>query len=81
MGTWGQDIPYETQFLIIEGQEGSHFGEDGVGGGQSAMFVVFLPIIEGDFRAVLQGNANNELEICLESGMNICTGFILEFCF
>ncbi|KAJ6417555.1 hypothetical protein OIU84_003307 [Salix udensis] len=28
----------------------------------------FLPILEGDFRAVLQGNEHNELEICLESG-------------
>ncbi|KAL3503676.1 hypothetical protein ACH5RR_038125 [Cinchona calisaya] len=69
MGTCGQDIPFETQFLIVEGQDGSHVGEDGGGaGGQSAMYVVFLPILEGDFRAVLQGNANNELEICLESG-------------
>ncbi|XP_027061639.1 probable galactinol--sucrose galactosyltransferase 1 [Coffea arabica] len=66
MGTAGQEIPFETQFLIVEGQEGSHFGEDG--GGQSATYVVFLPILEGDFRAVLQGNANDELEICLESG-------------
>ncbi|KAL2523833.1 putative galactinol--sucrose galactosyltransferase 1 [Abeliophyllum distichum] len=66
MGTNGQDIPFETQFLIVEGQEGSHFGEDGED--KSALYAVFLPILEGDFRAVLQGNANNELEICLESG-------------
>lgn len=67
MGTCGQNIPFETQFLIVEGRDGSHFGE---GKEQSALYVVFLPILEGDFRAVLQGNANNELEICLESGMN-----------
>ncbi|KAI5674635.1 hypothetical protein M9H77_14999 [Catharanthus roseus] len=66
MGTCGQEIPFETQFLIVEGQEGSEFGEDE--GNQSPIYVVFLPILEGDFRAVLQGNANNELEICLESG-------------
>ncbi|CAA2997512.1 probable galactinol--sucrose galactosyltransferase 1 [Olea europaea subsp. europaea] len=66
MGTSGKDIPFETQFLIVEGQDGSHFGEDGED--KSALYVVFLPILEGDFRAVLQGNANNELEICLESG-------------
>ncbi|GAA0172904.1 hypothetical protein LIER_26634 [Lithospermum erythrorhizon] len=65
MGTCGQDIPFETQFLIVEGKDGSHFDE---GGEQSALYVVFLPILEGDFRAVLQGNSNNELEICLESG-------------
>ncbi|KAL0306196.1 UNVERIFIED_CONTAM: putative galactinol--sucrose galactosyltransferase 1 [Sesamum radiatum] len=66
MGTCGQDIPFETQFLIVEGRDGAHFGEEG--GEESALYVVFLPILEGDFRAVLQGNANNELEICLESG-------------
>ncbi|KAG8365189.1 hypothetical protein BUALT_Bualt18G0078500 [Buddleja alternifolia] len=66
MGTCGQDIPFETQFLIVEGRDGSHFGENGEE--QSSLYVVFLPILEGDFRAVLQGNAKNELEICLESG-------------
>lgn len=66
MGSSGQEIPFETQFLIVEGRDGSHFGEDDKE--QSAQYIVFLPILEGDFRAVLQGNANNELEICLESG-------------
>ncbi|KAG8385960.1 hypothetical protein BUALT_Bualt03G0099500 [Buddleja alternifolia] len=66
MGTSGQDIPFETQFLIVEGKDGSNVGEEGEE--QSPLYVVFLPILEGDFRAVLQGNANNELEICLESG-------------
>lgn len=69
MGSCGQDIPFETQFLIVEGQNGSHFGEGSeMGAGQSALYVVFLPILEGDFRAVLQGNEHNEIEICLESG-------------
>lgn len=69
MGTSGQDVPFETQFLIAETKEGSDFGEgskDGVD--QSAVYTVFLPILEGDFRAVLQGNELNEIEICLESG-------------
>lgn len=67
MGTCGQDIPFETQFLIVEGRDGSHFSENVME--DSALYVAFLPILEGDFRAVLQGNANDELEICLESGM------------
>uniref|UniRef100_A0A5B7BDP3 galactinol--sucrose galactosyltransferase n=1 Tax=Davidia involucrata TaxID=16924 RepID=A0A5B7BDP3_DAVIN len=73
MGNCGRDIPFETQFLIVEGQDGSHFGEENENG--SAMYTVFLPILEGDFRAVLQGNANNELEICLESGDPAVEGF------
>ncbi|XVE50934.1 hypothetical protein DITRI_Ditri01bG0203000 [Diplodiscus trichospermus] len=35
---------------------------------QSVVYAVFLPILEGDFRAVLQGNEQNEMDICLESG-------------
>lgn len=69
MGTSGQDIPFETQFLIVEGNDGSNFDQDNRK--NSALYVVFLPILEGDFRAVLQGNSNDELEICLESGMSI----------
>ena len=69
MGSSGKDIPLETQFLIVEGNDGSHSGEDAVyGSDQSVIYTVFLPILEGAFRAVLQGNENDELEICLESG-------------
>lgn len=70
MGSCGRDIPFETQFLVVEARDGSHFdnrGEDG-SSDQAALYTVFLPILEGDFRAVLQGNERDELEICLESG-------------
>lgn len=72
IGTFGHEIPTETQFLIVETIPSSHFGEnnevDNASSHQSAQYTAFLPILEGDFRAVLQGNVNNELEICLESG-------------
>ncbi|KAL0000378.1 hypothetical protein SO802_014159 [Lithocarpus litseifolius] len=69
MGNCGQDIPFETQFLIVEAHDGSNVEQGSKDGmDQSALYVVFLPILEGDFRAVLQGNEQNELEICLESG-------------
>lgn len=64
MGTNGKEIPFETQFLIVEANQGSNLEGD-----QPASYVVFLPILEGDFRAVLQGNQSNELEICFESGI------------
>lgn len=71
MGTCGRDIPIETQFLLVEAHNTSDIdgcinnnGED-----QSATYAVFLPLLEGDFRAVLQGNEQNEIEICVESGM------------
>jgi raffinose synthase len=66
MGTSGRDIPFETQFLLVEAADadGSHLAGDGA----AAVYTVFLPILEGPFRAVLQGNSDDELEICLESG-------------
>ncbi|XP_051148816.1 probable galactinol--sucrose galactosyltransferase 2 isoform X2 [Andrographis paniculata] len=66
MGTCGKDVPLETQFMLVESKgasEGQH--ED-----SPTIYTVFLPLLEGQFRAVLQGNERNELEICLESGDN-----------
>ncbi|PPS13306.1 hypothetical protein GOBAR_AA07335 [Gossypium barbadense] len=63
MGTCGKDVPLETQFLLVESKE-----EDDPNA--PTIYTVFLPLLEGQFRAVLQGNDKNELEICLESGDN-----------
>ncbi|XP_023525173.1 probable galactinol--sucrose galactosyltransferase 1 [Cucurbita pepo subsp. pepo] len=73
MGTSGQEIPFETQFMVVEARDGSNF--TGNAEESAAVYTVFLPILEGDFRAVLQGNDNNELEICLESGDPAVDGF------
>lgn len=78
MGSYGHEVPFETQFLLIEVKEdGSHFTSGNLHAGekQSALYAVFLPIIEGDFRAVLQGNSQDELEICVESGDPAVDGF------
>jgi len=66
MGSSGRDIPFETQFLIVEGTDGPQLTNDSTE--QPVVYTVFLPILEGSFRAVLQGNDDDELEICLESG-------------
>ncbi|GLJ46890.1 hypothetical protein SUGI_0989020 [Cryptomeria japonica] len=58
MGTSGREVPDETQFLLVE----SRGDEDDV------YYSVFLPLIEGSFRACLQGNAKDQLQLCLESG-------------
>lgn len=64
MGTCGQDVPLETQFMLVESNDACEDeGED-----RPTVYTVFLPLLEGQFRAVLQGNERNELEICLESG-------------
>ena len=72
MGNSGKEIPVETQFLVVEVCNGSNVAGNKEEG--AAVYTVFLPILEGDFRAVLQGNENNELEICLESGKTFLLG-------
>ncbi|KAF8403805.1 hypothetical protein HHK36_011911 [Tetracentron sinense] len=63
MGMCGKDVPLETQFMLVESKDVEE--ED-----SPTIYTVFLPLLEGQFRAVLQGNDNNEIEICLESGDN-----------
>jgi raffinose synthase len=59
MGTSGRDVPLETQFMLLE---------CGPGDGDAAVYVAMLPLLEGQFRAALQGNDRDELEITFESG-------------
>ena len=75
MGSYGRDITFQTQFLLVEGSEGSRLST-GVGNGieEPTIYIFFLPLLDGSFRAVLQGNENNELEICMESG-KICRDY------
>ncbi|KAJ0031112.1 hypothetical protein Pint_13781 [Pistacia integerrima] len=68
MGDQGKDIPLETQFLLVETKDGSHLESVDGNEDNQIVYTVFLPLIEGSFRACLQGNENDELELCLESG-------------
>ncbi|XP_038878259.1 probable galactinol--sucrose galactosyltransferase 6 isoform X2 [Benincasa hispida] len=68
MGDKGKEIPLETQFLLLETKDGSHLESDGGNEENQIIYTVFLPLIEGSFRACLQGNGQDELELCLESG-------------
>ncbi|KAL5786379.1 hypothetical protein ACOSQ2_008771 [Xanthoceras sorbifolium] len=68
MGDKGAEIPLETQFLLVETKDGSHLESDGGSEENQIIYTVFLPLVEGPFRACLQGNQNDELELCLESG-------------
>ncbi|KAK9128695.1 hypothetical protein Syun_017492 [Stephania yunnanensis] len=69
MGTCGRDVPLETQFMLIESKDET--AETVTKEGDTpTIYTVLLPLLEGNFRAVLQGNDRNEIEICLESGDN-----------
>lgn len=58
--------------MLVESKDGC----EGEREDRPTIYTVFLPLLEGQFRAVLQGNQRNELEICLESGKFI--GVLLE---
>lgn len=60
MGSSGSDIPVETQMLLLEASEGTST--------DSASYVIFLPVLDGEFRSSLQGGSSDELQICVESG-------------
>ncbi|RDX89608.1 putative galactinol--sucrose galactosyltransferase 6, partial [Mucuna pruriens] len=64
MGDRGRDIPLETQFLLVETKDGSHLDNNE----NPIVYTVFLPLIEGSFRACLQGDPHDHLQLCLESG-------------
>ncbi|CAN6202362.1 unnamed protein product [Urochloa humidicola] len=65
MGVKGGDVPLETQFLLVESR-GDAAGE--ISDDAPAAYVVFLPLVEGAFRASLQGGSGDALELCVESG-------------
>ncbi|XP_051148473.1 probable galactinol--sucrose galactosyltransferase 6 [Andrographis paniculata] len=75
MGDAGREIPLETQFLLVETKDGSQL-ESAVAGDSDhkIVYTVFLPLIEGPFKACLQGNAADELELCLETGDSATVG-------
>lgn len=69
MGDKGGEIPLETQFLLVETKDGSHIESDDGDESNQIIYTVFLPLVEGPFRACLQGNTqDDQLELCLESG-------------
>ncbi|TKY72294.1 galactinol--sucrose galactosyltransferase 2 [Spatholobus suberectus] len=64
MGNSGRDIPIETQMLLLEAREGM----DSQSSKEHNSYIIFLPVLDGEFRSSLQGNSFNELELCVESG-------------
>ncbi|KAL5769389.1 hypothetical protein ACOSQ2_016172 [Xanthoceras sorbifolium] len=63
-GNSGSDIPIETQMLLLEAREGPTSDASA----DSTSYILFLPLLDGEFRSSLQGNSSNELEFCVESG-------------
>ncbi|CAI7803319.1 unnamed protein product, partial [Closterium sp. NIES-54] len=83
VGSSGREVPVETQFLLLElppqqqQQQPQQDASAEAGGSASAsarVYVVVLPLLDGSFRAALQGSPSDDLEVCLESGdPQVCT--------
>ncbi|PON85231.1 Glycosyl hydrolase [Trema orientale] len=70
VGKSASEIPMETQMLLLEAREESAL-EDEVSSeptNENAFYTLFLPVLDGMFRASLEGSRENELRFCVESG-------------
>lgn len=69
-GESGSEIPMETQMLLLEVREESAV-DDGISSDpatENTFYILFLPVLDGEFRTSLQGTSANELQFCVESG-------------
>ncbi|KAK9021267.1 hypothetical protein V6N11_011265 [Hibiscus sabdariffa] len=68
-GKSGSDVPLETQMLLLEIKQESAVEDDGSSDSdtENTFYVLFLPVLDGDFRTSLQGTPANELQFCVES--------------
>ncbi|CAL0317287.1 unnamed protein product [Lupinus luteus] len=66
VGSNGRDLETETQFLMIENSDSGY--------GSSRPYVLIVPIIEGQFRASLQGGIDDNIDVCVESGSSKVKG-------
>lgn len=64
MGSTGSEVPTETQFLLIQSPGDS----DSKPASKETLYTVFLPVLEGAFRASLAGSPTDDLHLIVESG-------------
>ncbi|PQQ08158.1 hypothetical protein Pyn_09631 [Prunus yedoensis var. nudiflora] len=79
----GCEVPAETQMLLLETREKSTV-QNGLfePTTENSLYILLLPVLDGPFRASLQGNTVNELEFCIESGdPNVQTSQVTEAVF
>ncbi|KAL6882537.1 hypothetical protein ACP4OV_011227 [Aristida adscensionis] len=62
-GAGAAAVPAETQMLLLESTDGAGSAKEG-----TALYALMLPVLDGGFRASLQGSPDDELQFCFESG-------------
>ncbi|KAL4193259.1 hypothetical protein AMTRI_Chr06g176030 [Amborella trichopoda] len=74
IGISGREIPVDTQLLLLEAKDESAVTDEESSenhinnNGENTFYILILPVLDGQFRASLQGNSEDELELCIESG-------------
>ncbi|ERN10532.1 hypothetical protein AMTR_s00166p00054410 [Amborella trichopoda] len=74
IGKSGREIPVDTQLLLLEAKDESAVTDEESSenhinnNGENTFYILILPVLDGQFRASLQGNSEDELELCIESG-------------
>ena len=73
LGRSASDVPVETQLLLLEAREESALQDEFSSDSEdptadNTTYILFLPVLDGQFRATLQGTPSNELQFCIESG-------------
>jgi hypothetical protein len=58
-GAGAAGVPAETQMLLLETRNEA----------EGAVYALMLPVLDGDFRASIQGTPEDELQFCFESGI------------
>lgn len=75
VGKSGSEVPMETQMLMLEAREESALEweissePNSIG---NTFYILLLPVLDGLFRASLEGTSENELRLCVESGLFGC---------
>jgi hypothetical protein len=64
-GVGAAAVPAETQMLLLEStiEAGSAAATE-----RGSLYALMLPVLDGGFRASLQGSPEDELQFCFESG-------------
>ncbi|KAL2346974.1 hypothetical protein Fmac_000974 [Flemingia macrophylla] len=87
VGRSASDVPMETQLLLLEARQESALEDEFYSDSEeptteNTFYILFLPVLDGQFRATLQGTQSNELLFCIESGdANVQTSQSLEAVF
>lgn len=84
LGLSASDVPMETQLLLLQANEESALEDEFSSDCEelatdNTCYILFLPVLDGQFRATLQGTQSNQLQFCIESGNYFSFHYFISF--